>query len=80
MADCILEPTKQCDDCGECYKCDLDETKTCDNCCRCLGEADFKAIEITEIILPDQIKMKYKKKSSKKAPDQSRDQKSKPVQ
>lgn len=66
LKECVLEPGKECTECGKCNVCDLDETKICDNCCRCLGEADYKAIEITEIILPEEIKMKWKKKKGTK--------------
>jgi len=58
---CILKPEEKCRDCGECDRCDLDETKICDNCCRCLGNFDYRGIEITEIILPRELKLKRKK-------------------
>lgn len=64
MKECILEPGKPCAECGRCNLCDLDEDKICDNCCRCLGEADYAAVEITEIILPKEIKMKWKRRKS----------------
>lgn len=64
IKECILEPGKQCVECGRCDLCDLDENKICDNCCRCLGEADYSAVEITEIILPKEIKMKWKRTKS----------------
>jgi hypothetical protein len=57
---CLLEPGKTCDDCGKCEICDLDENKICDNCCRCLGNADFNGVEITEIVLPREVKRKRK--------------------
>jgi len=62
MSECILEPSKFCNECGACQVCDVDETKICDNCCRCLGEADYRGIEVTEIIRPPEIKMKWKRK------------------
>jgi hypothetical protein len=62
MSECILEPGKLCNQCGACQVCDLDETKICDNCCRCLGEADYRGIEVTKIIMPPEIRMKWKKK------------------
>lgn len=62
MRDCILEPERKCNLCGECERCDLEPAKICDNCCRCLDVADYRAVEITEIILPDEIKMKRKRK------------------
>lgn len=61
VKECILEPGKECTECGRCNLCDLDENKICDNCCRCLGDADYSAVEITEIILPKEIKMKWKR-------------------
>jgi len=64
MGECILEPGKRGNECGECQICDLDANKICDNCCRCLGDADYNAIEITEIIMPEEIKIKHKKKKS----------------
>ena len=63
MPQCMLEPENICIECGECDACDLDPNKICDNCCRCLGDADYRAVEVTEIIMPDQVKMKYKKKA-----------------
>lgn len=66
---CILNSDKFCNDCGECEICDIDREKLCDNCCRCLGDADYKGVEITEIILPKEIKMKYKR-ANKKETDQ----------
>ncbi|HOP74190.1 MAG TPA: hypothetical protein PLC07_03920 [Bacillota bacterium] len=65
MKECILEAGQICRECGGCERCDLDEEKICDNCCRCLGDADFRAIEITEIILPEELKTKRKDDSSK---------------
>ena len=59
--ECILNAAKECNDCGECELCDLDQNKLCDNCCRCLGEADYNAIEVTEIILPEEVKLRWKK-------------------
>lgn len=64
IKECILEPGKQCAECGRCNLCDLEENKICDNCCRCLGEADYSAVEITEIIMPKEIKMKWKRTKS----------------
>lgn len=65
MYDCILNPDKYCTECGQCNVCDLDPTKICDNCCQCLGDADYRAIEITEIQMPSKVKMKWKHKSGK---------------
>jgi hypothetical protein len=53
LKECVLEPGKDCNDCGNCDFCDLDPLKVCDNCCRCLEGADYRGIEVTEIILPD---------------------------
>jgi hypothetical protein len=61
--ECVLDAAKECNDCGECEICDLDQNKICDNCCRCLGDADYNAVEVTEIIMPEQIRMKRKKNS-----------------
>jgi hypothetical protein len=69
LVECLLDPKKVCDDCGECNRCDLDPDKTCDNCCRCLGEADYRAVEITEIIMPDGIKLKLKRKKNTPEPE-----------
>lgn len=61
MTQCILDPEAICRDCGECERCDLDEAKICDNCCRCLGEADYRGVEVTEIIIPEEVRFKRKK-------------------
>lgn len=48
--ECVLMD-RECIDCGECNICDLDPNKICDNCCKCIDkEADFKSIEIDEIV------------------------------
>jgi hypothetical protein len=60
-----LNPAKTCDDCGKCDVCDLDQDKICDNCCRCLGEADYRGIEVTEIILPKDGEPSAPKKPSR---------------
>ena len=53
---CILYD-RICDECGECERCDLDPSKKCDNCMKCVvGDAEFRAITIDEIRLPDQDK------------------------
>ena len=62
---CLLETEKTCDDCGECERCDLDQNKICDNCCRCLGDADYNGVEVTEIILPREFKNKHRSKPEK---------------
>lgn len=50
IKECVLMD-RECTDCGECNICDLDPNKICDNCCRCIDkDADFKSIEIDEII------------------------------
>jgi hypothetical protein len=61
VRECLLDNTKECNDCGKCEICDVDPSKLCDNCCRCLGDADFNGIEITEIVLPAEVKLKRKK-------------------
>lgn len=50
MHDCILDPGHGCTECGQCDYCDLDPAKICDNCCRCLGDAEYRGIEVTQII------------------------------
>jgi hypothetical protein len=62
---CLLEPEKNCNDCGECEVCDLDENKICDNCCRCLEDADYNGVEVTEIILPRKTGNKQRSKPEK---------------
>lgn len=48
---CLLNEEKFCDDCGECTRCDLNPDKLCDNCMKCIqSDADYKAIEIDEVI------------------------------
>lgn len=64
MRECVLRPDEHCVECGECSYCDLDQSKLCNNCCRCLGDSDYNAVEITEIILPQEIKLKRKSKKS----------------
>lgn len=68
---CVLEENKICDDCLECEYCDLNPDKICDNCARCIdNDADFKAIEIDDIIFEDEefneISTKTKKRESDK--------------
>ncbi|ABK60773.1 MULTISPECIES: hypothetical protein [Clostridium] len=52
---CILELNKECNDCGECNKCDLNPNKKCNNCGRCLELEgyDTKAINIEQIFEED---------------------------
>ncbi len=47
---CVLE-NKVCIDCGQCNYCDLDANKICDNCCKCMGDAEYRALEIDAILL-----------------------------
>ena len=55
--ECVLMD-RECIDCGECDKCDLDPDKICDNCCACIDiKADYKGIEIDEIIEDDSIEL-----------------------
>ncbi len=50
IKECVLTD-RECTECGECDICDLDPDKICDNCCRCIDkDADFKSIEVDEII------------------------------
>ena len=46
---CILDDSKECDDCGDC-RCDLDPNKICDNCCKCLAiedaDGEFRTITL----------------------------------
>lgn len=53
---CVLDEDVPCDNCGECLKCDLDPNKICDNCMKCVNSegAEYRAIKITGIELPDQ--------------------------
>ena len=53
--ECVLRPGGECTDCGECEMCDLEPNKVCDNCMRCLNldKADYRAIEIDEIIMEE---------------------------
>ncbi|HBF37675.1 MAG TPA: hypothetical protein DDW50_10175 [Firmicutes bacterium] len=61
IKECLLDNSKECNDCGECEICDLDPNKICDNCCRCLGDADYSAIKVEKIIMPEKILFKRKK-------------------
>ncbi|MBQ8108686.1 MAG: hypothetical protein IJ124_00805 [Clostridia bacterium] len=57
---CVLNEDKVCDDCGECNVCDLDPNKICDNCMKCLNTgADYRAIEIDEIVEDDSAPEEY---------------------
>lgn len=47
---CVLDETKECDNCMECEICDLDPNKICDNCGKCLNIQDFATIKIDKII------------------------------
>lgn len=49
---CVLDETKECDNCMECEICDLDPDKICDNCGKCLDIKDFATIKIDAIIDP----------------------------
>ncbi|KGM95378.1 hypothetical protein Z968_09235 [Clostridium novyi A str. 4552] len=52
---CILEANKECNNCGECNKCDLNPNKKCNNCGKCLELEgyDTKAINIEQIFEED---------------------------
>ena len=47
---CVLDETKECDNCMECEMCDLDPSKVCDNCGKCLDIKDFASIRIDRVI------------------------------
>ena len=47
---CVLDETKECDNCMECETCDLDPGKVCDNCGKCLDIKDFVSIKIDKVI------------------------------
>lgn len=50
MKQCVLDPEKICDDCGECDVCDLNPDKKCDSCGKCLGlDAESRAVIIDDI-------------------------------
>lgn len=58
---CMLEENKICDNCLECNTCDLDPKKMCDNCAKCIDNgAHFRAIEIDDIIVTEDLKRKLK--------------------
>ena len=46
---CVLDETKECDNCMECETCDLDPDKICDNCGKCLEIKEFASIKIDKI-------------------------------
>jgi len=56
LKQCVLNPEKICDNCGECEnRCQLDPQKICDNCFRCL-ETDRKPyaeIPIGKVLLDE---------------------------
>lgn len=43
MKYCVLDKSKICNDCGECFRCDLNPSKQCDNCGKCIQESDPNA-------------------------------------
>lgn len=47
---CVLDESKECDNCMECEICDLDPNKICDNCGKCLEIKEFATIKIDAII------------------------------
>ena len=58
---CVLDESKECDNCMECEICDLDENKICDNCGKCLEYKDFATIQIDGIYTdPKKIPKKYR--------------------
>ncbi len=55
MANCTLDPEKQCDLCGECDDYCPTFHKLCDNCFQCLEVTEnFAKIDIEKIILPSE--------------------------
>lgn len=58
MKICELDPTKQCNKCGDCEVCDLDPLKKCDDCCKCIDDSDYAGISIERIIIDDELKPK----------------------
>ncbi len=48
---CVLDETKECDNCMECEICDLDPSKICNNCGKCLEIKDFASIKIDKIYI-----------------------------
>ena len=58
---CVLDETKECDNCMECEICDLDPNKICDNCGKCLEYKDFASIRIDGVHdEPDKVPEKYR--------------------
>ncbi len=58
---CVLDETKECDNCLECEICDLDTSKICDNCGKCLEYKDFASIKIDGIYAnPEKVPEKYR--------------------
>ncbi len=58
---CILDETKECDNCMECETCDLDQSKVCDNCGKCLEVKDFASIQIDKVYMnPEEYQEKRK--------------------
>ena len=58
---CVLDETKECDNCMECEICDLDPDKICDNCGKCLEYKDFASIRIDGIYDdPKKVPEKYR--------------------
>lgn len=51
---CVLDETVECNNCGECLRCDLDPNKICDNCMKCVIKegTEYRAIQITGVELP----------------------------
>lgn len=58
---CVLNPSKMCDNCGECDRCDLDPNKTCNNCGKCLNVDGFdtRSIKIDDVIEDDAEAQKF---------------------
>lgn len=55
IKECVIMD-RECINCGECNICDLNPKKICDNCCKCIDiDADYKSLEIDEIIEDESI-------------------------
>lgn len=54
MKECVLKIKLQCDNCGECMRCDIDKNKICDNCMKCvIGDNNFISVKIDSIEKPN---------------------------
>jgi len=51
---CMLEETKYCDDCCECFTCEIDASKICNNCADCVKLTVFGSRLMR--VMPQEIK------------------------